>query len=374
MANKFNQLTIPQLKTAIAAYVASNKIAQSYQPTFNNTANLVDKIGKMFTIDQVQSDKLTKFDGDFLPYGSTVEEWAIDLGLPYAYDDLSYTDALKDFGPTYRPNTYSEKLGHKVFAITKYYNDLQKAVNNESQLSELTYAITRNITNQVIAWRYAMKREMIGKYADKVIGLTSGSTVTDRTNAGAIVDGTYYRKGTSAYGVAVKTAPSNMTYDNAVAGGYIVTLKMLSALAKPVDTATGEAFVKQIKADAEKATDISEGYSLHGNTLGATEGLTLVMLQGIMPSIDVDTMAGAFNQEKLSIPADIITVPDFGTENNGVYAVLMDNRAIRLFTNFESTLSEENGAKAWGTIFRHLDCTAHFSYNCFVKVYKNVEA
>ena len=161
------------------------------------------------------------------------------------------------------------------------------------------------------------------------------------------------------------------TYDAAEAAGFVVTLDLVTKIAKPIDTATGEAFVKQVKADVEVAADISEGHSLNGNTLGATQGQILFVKQGLMPTLEVDVEAGAFHNEKVAVPSQIVVLPDFGKDvDPNVYAVLLDSRTLRFFPNFEYSGSAENKTKAWVKYISHLDATAHISRNCFVKVYK----
>ena len=126
MANA-KKLTIPQLKAAIAAYVKANNIAQEFTPTYN-MVGLLDTIGKIYTNDQLFSDKLTEFDGEFLSFGKTVEEWQIDLILPTAEEDVQEVDALTSAYPTYRPATFSYDLGDQVFKTTYKYNELNKGV------------------------------------------------------------------------------------------------------------------------------------------------------------------------------------------------------------------------------------------------------
>ena len=100
------KLTIPQLKTAIATYVAKNKIAADFTPTYN-LAGLLDTIGKIYTNDQLFIDKLADFDGEFLSFGKTVEEWAIDLILPKNTDDLDDSEAISSAFPNYMKTAFS---------------------------------------------------------------------------------------------------------------------------------------------------------------------------------------------------------------------------------------------------------------------------
>ena len=90
-----------------------------------------------------------------------------------------------------------------------------------------------------------------------------------------------------------------------------------------------------------------------------------------MPSLEVDTQAGAFHLDKVSIPAEVIPVPDFGSADDSIYAILVDDRMARLFPTFEFAAQQENGEAAFMNYFEHYDCTAHISNNAFIKVYKN---
>lgn len=137
-----------------------------------------------------------------------------------------------------------------------------------------------------------------------------------------------------------------------------------------LDDTTGEAFIKQLKSDVEVASDSSEGHSLNGNSLGATEGLRLILKQGIMPSVEVDTLAGAFQLEKLALPVKVIVVKDFGSCDSDVYGMLVDVRGMRLHNTFNGTYENLNGDGAFLNIFRHTEDTAYISRNCFVKFYK----
>ena len=142
-------------------------------------------------------------------------------------------------------------------------------------------------------------------------------------------------------------------------------------IAKPVDDTTGEAFIEQVLEDAEVASDFSEGRSLNGNTLGASleAGLVLVMKQGIMPSLKVQTLAGAFNRDDLAMPAEIVVVPDFGDADDDIYAVLVDRRIMRLHNTYRAVRENMNGQGDFLNMFYHTENTAHISRNAFVKVY-----
>lgn len=371
------KLSVEELKQNVNSWVAASKVAQtSYSVIINAIDGLIEKIGKIYTNDQTFRDKLAMLDGEFLSFGKQVEEWKQDLILPVDYADTDEVDDLKSAFPTYRPAEYSYPLGDKVFAITRSYKELQGTVHNEGQLAELIMSIQRELTNSKIAYRYAAKRQMIGRLAKMCEDEMAAATAQLWSANTARAVNTIVKNAATPtkIGIVVKAyaAAANLAYDAAVNAGYIVNLDLVTTIAQPTDTATGEAFVKQVKTDVEIASDISEGHSLNGNTLGANEGIILAVKQGLLPTLEVDVEAGAFNSDKVAIPAEIIVLPDFGVDSDpNVYAVMFDRRALRFFPNFEFTGSAENKTKAYVKYIAHLDATAHISRNVFVKVYKS---
>lgn len=374
------KLSLEQLSTFVANIVSASKISNaSFVETRDNTVGLLDKIGKIITLDTTYTiDKLARFDGEYLSYGKTIEEWQEDLIMPESYDATG-ANALAPATMPYRPVFYSYTLERKKVKATIYNNDLERAVHNEGQFIDLITMKTKRLNDSMAQYRYALKRELLGKY----IGLVLGEA--DATQATTFVAGTSYstintifRKTNNATDTAILvakyTANDASNYDDAVAKGFLIPLNQVAKVAKPVDTSTGEAFLKQVKKDIEVAGDVSEGYSLNGNTLGATDGLVLIVKQGIMPDLEVETFAGAFNRGDLAVNVDIIVLPDFGGADSSVYAVLMDGRGMRLHNTYNATRDNANGDGDFLNIFRHTEDTAFASRNTFIKVYQSPSA
>lgn len=367
-------LTYPELKTFVASVVTAAKLSNaSFSETRDNTVGLLDKIGKIVTLDtDFAIDKLNMFDGEYLSFGKTIEEWQQDLILPTDYDPTG-ANALAPHDPTARPVFYSYTVGKKVIATTVRSNDLERAVHFEAQYVELISMKLKRLNDSMSAYRYGVKREMIAKLIALCAGEMSSSNATFVASTAYSV-GTCLKAGTNPdkYGIVfkeIKVATALANWAAAVAGGYIVELNLVQEIAAPVDEATGEAFIKQIKMDVEKARDENAGNSLNGNALGATEGLVLIVNHGIMPSLDVDTLAGAFHEEKLALPAEVVVVKDFGSDDSGAYAVLMDRRGLRLHNTYNATRENLNGEGDFINYFRHTEDTAYASRNTFVKVY-----
>ena len=379
------KLSIAQLKAVVASYVTSNKISvDSFTETRNNSVGLLDTLGKIYTLWQNYGDKLALFDGEDLSFGKTIEEWAHDLILPEDFD-ASGSTTLAPHESTYRPVSFSYTLGKKTIPQTIRNNDIERAVHNIGQFEDIIAGKTKAMYDSETMFRYALKRQALGvlvarcedamkaSSADVTLA-TAGTTIS---GAVAVNDLVYITGATKMY-VAVKpiASGSGLTGTTAIAGGYLIPLDLVTEIAKPTTDVTGEAFIEQALKDVEVASDFSEGHSLNGNTLGGNPeaGLVLVMKQGVMPSLKVQTLAGAFHREELAIPAEIVVIPDFGDANADVYAILVDRRIMRLHNTYRAVRENTNGQGDFLNMYYHTENTAHVSRNCFVKVYKNPQA
>ena len=222
-----------------------------------------------------------------------------------------------------------------------------------------------------------MKREMLAKYIALCEEAQGESTTTFAISTAYSV-GAYVRQassgdGAKVFAVVVKPILNTNTHNwaAAVAAGELIVLDLFSTIALPVDTSTGEAFIKGVKERIEQFQDVSEGHSLNGNTLGATENLKLIVKQGVIPELEVGTYSGAFHREDLAFPADIVVVKDFGSADSKYYAVLMDARGMRLFNTYNATREQVNGDGDFLNVFRHTEDTAHVSRNTAICVFKS---
>ena len=366
-------LTYPQLKDLVANVITTaNLSSDSFKETSNNVAGLLDKIGKIYSIDtNFKADKLARFDGEYLTYGRTIEEWQADLILPQDYDSTGANCMAPD-PSTFRPVFYSYTIGRKKIKQTIRNNDLERAVHNVGEFASLTAQLIGRLDDSTVQYKYALKREMLGKYAGIAIEEQNASTVYATKTAYAVNTCVKESSTSDVRGIVFKKidATNTLTWANAVAGGYIVPLDLVTSIAIPTTDEEGQEFIKAVKKDVEIAGDYSQGHSLNGNALGATAGLVLIVKQGILPVIDVETMAGAFHLDKLALPAEVITIPDFGKDDNGIFAVLMDSRGMALHTSYDAVRENFNGDGDFINYFRHLEHTATCSRNTFIRVYK----
>ena len=316
------KMTISGLQSAMASYVAAAKQAGSWSATTGNFVGLLDKVGKQITIDGGFYDKLPELDGDELPLGKTIEEWFIDLTLPVAYTDAA-TDGAQDAVPalpTVESVAYCYSLGRQKVKTTVPYDNFERAMISAQDSANLGAKILERLNNSYELTKYAIKKQLIGNAIDKAV----------------------------------------------TAGSY-------ADIAAPTDTSSGEALIKQLKKDIEAAEFAHMGNCLAGADclIGGSPELVLYVKKGIMPELEVDTFAGAFNREDLAVPCKIKVVDDFGTiTNSGAYAVLVDPRGIKTHPGYNALRSKENADGDFINFVRHFEITGFISKYTFIKVYK----
>lgn len=369
------QLTLELVHEAVKAWLTSSKIAASgsFTPSYDNIAGLLDKIAKTYTLDGDFSDPLPELEGEDLNYAATLEEYFENLSMPYDYDPTGANTLNRHVG-TFMPSCYSYPQGKKTFAVTRPYDDLERAFTSAEKFANIIAVLLKRLYDSYNVWKYNVKKGLLGDLADKcddAMGITTTFSVSTAYSVGTIL----YKSG---YGVAIVVKAikntdygSGKTLEDAVNGGNAVLLNLRSTIAKPVDEATGEAFIKDVKKVAELAGFPSEGNSLNGNTLGVSPaGLRLYILNGIMPSIEVDTMAGAFHTDKIAFPVDVKVIDDFGDADSNIYALLVDVRGVKYHTDYRSVRSQENAEGDFINYFLHVRPTLAYSRNTFVHVWK----
>lgn len=316
------KMTISGLQSAMASYVAAAKSAAAWSASTGNFVGLLDKIGKQVIIDGGFNDKLPELDGDELPLGKTIEEYFIDLTLPTAYTDAA-TDGANDLVPalpTVESVSYCYSLGRQYVKTTLPYDNFERGMISPEASANLGAKIMERLQNSYDLTKFAMKKQLLGNAIDKAV--TAGAVAT---------------------------------------------------LAVPTDTSTGEAAIKQIKKDIESAQFAHMGDCLAGSNclIGASPELVLYVKKGVMPSLEVDTFAGAFNREDLAIPCRIKVVDDFGSlTNSNVWALLVDPRGIKLHNGYNAVRSKENGQGDFINFYRHFEETGFISKYVFIKAYK----
>lgn len=313
-------LTIETLKNAAAAYVDATKQLQSnFVPTVDDFTKTVCKIGEMTTLYLPHVDKLPELSGDNLPFGETIEEFMVNDFLP---SDFSYQDGAPKKNATratFAEAVYSYPMKEQLWELGVPRNQFRRVSLGERSFGDLIASTLSTLDSSANAWNYAAKRQLLGNAA------------LEAAKIPALVD----------------------------------------TITKPDNTQDGETFIKKVKQCVEVASDMNAG-NLAQHTAAAAPSLTLYIMQGVMPSLEVDTMAGAFNEAKLAIPATVKTVLDFGTaSDSGIYAILVDSRAIKLHDDILTVTSDYEGRMDQDNFYRHQKQTGFISKYGYIHVFKN---
>lgn len=315
------KLDLNTLQTTIQGWLDETKQANpSFTPTTDNIYGLQDKIGDMVTIEGDFQDKLPELDGDELPFGATIEEYFVDLVLP----QVAPTNVSgNEYGIVYQPLTaedclYSTTFGEKVIYVSEPLNNLKKAALNSATAAQMLAKTTLRLTNSKSLYKYGLKKQMLGNTINKAVDAS-----------------------------------------------------LVTTIAKPTDTNTSEAFIKEIKNRVEDAQFANEGNNIKNCLIGASPALTLYIKKGIMSAVEVDALAGAFNKEDLAMPCNIKIVDDFGViDDNDVYALLVDPRGVKLRSHYQYTDFDKNGTRGYGTFSDHSEYTGFISGYVYMRAFK----
>lgn len=311
--------TVNNIRSFVSAVLSEAKIAQSvdnFEAVKNQTTGLIEKCMDQICLNQIFEDKLPELNGDEKEFGAYIEEYAMGLLTPRAATNL--VDGQSYSTPYIKPvlqGAYdSWKLPEYIVAGSTSYNKYKSSMKSAEAYGTFVSNVLKQMVDSYNQMRYEEKKSLLGWAAEHV-----GKTTT---------------------------------------------------IAKPVDTETGEAFIKAIKnavEDASFARDIEVGPDQYV-TLGGAEDFTLYLTKGIASTLDVDTLAGAFNQERLALPCAIKVVDSLGASN--AYALLVDNRAIKLFPNRNTVGEDVMAYHDFVTISRHVIDTPFVSKYATIVAFK----
>lgn len=322
------KMTQAALKAAMATYVAAGKQAGVWADSQANLIKAIDKIGKTIQINGDYNDKLPELDGDNLPLGKTIEEYFIDLTLPETYSTIAAEGAKDDVPalPDVEDCAYSYTLGRQKVKTTVPFDNVERAFNTTEGAADAITDISFKLQASVNMTRYQMKKQLLGNAISKAL--------------------------------AIKTTVTDVYKEQAI----------------PTDTASAEDFILAVKEAAEDASFAHQG-GLGNRLIGAAPSLKLYVLKGVMPTVAVKAVAGAFQRDELAMPAEVKVVDDFGTitgntSGKSVYAVLVDERGLKLHNGYMASRYKENADGDFVNYVRHFEDTAFISKSTFIRVFE----
>lgn len=376
------KLTLEELKSTILTMFGATHIADStFQNVVDDISGLVMKCAKMVINESNFSHTIDDhFNGDDLPIGGFIEEYFNDMVAPISYDPDG-TNTLQPHYPTKMPAYYSYPLEGLNFPITIRKVEYQQFFTDAENAARYIANLLKKHSDAQRIYRFGKKKALLGYFAMRVIDAKKTSTLF--AAATAYSQGTYMKKDAeeTAWGVVVKDIPRSggpSSFDDAVSDGYISVLGVVETVAMPTDTASGEAFIKKVKADVEKAERPSNANNLAGAIIQPERSnMLLVLREGVMPSLEVDTMAGAFHREDLNTGLRQIVVDDFGgwadsTDvdlDDAVVGIVLDERGAKLHLAEIQTDEQINAEGHFYTIYTYSRYVPYISPYTYIKVY-----
>lgn len=373
------RLTLEEMKTLVATLLGQTTIAGSISAAADLISGLCMKCGKIVVQNSDFRESIDSFfNGDDIEIGGFIEEYFQHMVSPISYDNTG-ANTLAPHYPDYAPVAYSYPVEGLNFPITLSRVEFKRYFNTAEEAAAFMALRLKSHSDAQRIYRNELKRGLLGYMAGRCIDAIDDATtyaVSTAFAAGAYVKNT----SPAANGIVVKAiaASNTKTWAQLVSEGTIIVLDLCETLSLPVDSATGEAFIKAIKEDVEKASRPSNENTLNGVIAQPEPGnLVLVLKEGIMPSLEVDTYAGAFHRDDLNTGVRQLVVKDFGSvqspngnDADDVIAMLVDERGLRLHLDQLQSDEQVNAEGHFATVYTYTSYTPYISPNTFVKVYR----
>lgn len=378
MATKAIPITKEQLVIFLTSYLTkNNQMSTSYAAAVDATTGLIEKIAYTFRLPQEYTDNTYEpFWGDDLPVGANLEEYFIDPVMPADFNPEGDT-LLKRVDPSFRKAYYSVVNEIKDIVLSISRIGYKKSFGRPEELARYIADLTKAFQDSRTLFRNGVAKTGFDNAVSLVKDSQAISVAVFAANT-AYTKGTYLKdKATAtAYGVVFKDIPNSggpTTWANAVTGGYIVPLNLVTPIADITDEKSASDFILAVKKLAEKLRHPRQGYSLSGNLLGTSANLVCFVKEGVIPTTEVTTLVGAFNKEYLAMPMTLKSVVDFGTGNDDVIAAVMDERMVRAHLQVNDAESFPNAENGTTKFYYHMNSLIRTSPNVFCHVFTKKE-
>ena len=312
--------TLADIKAVATSVVAeASQRNTKFTATTDNRLGLIDRIGSRVMIDGDEAiDHLPELDGNDRTNGRTIEEYFLGFTAPTARNkaDGIGNRAYPDKKQTY----FNYPLKEQKWKVSIAYEDLEKATTSSEEAGNLVSRIRSRQGESRDIFVYDEKKQLLANAIAKAAKATNKATLVEE-------------------------------------------------LAKPTDTASGEAFIKKLK-DIVRRAKFMNSENLTGELAKGVGSLTLYVTPGIRSSLEVDTESGAFHDEKLAPGCEIKELDDFGNADAAYYAILVDTRGIKLHKNYQFSMTQPLADPGAYDNVLHYGATGFISGYSFIHVFK----
>lgn len=279
--------TVPSATADNINLISNILFNESYQPQLNEfVSNLINRIALTIIRNKSFSNPLAMFKKGAVPLGTDIQDIYENPAQAEAYE-LSNTGMAKLLTIT-DPDTH-----------VAYYR------RNRQDLYTKTIA-REALQGAFVSW---------DKFEDFIQGITtslySGNYIDEFKYTKDLIDGAYNQ-------------------------GKVIT----KVLSKPVDEATGKAFLKELRALYTKMSLPSTEYNAYSVMSGSDKPITtwtdkdrmvLIVTADVMASVDVDTLAGVFQLNKADFLQRVVVVDNFA--NDEILGVVCDEAWLQIYDN-----------------------------------------
>lgn len=252
----------------------------------NEFYDIMLKIAKTIIHDKYYNHPLKFMKREELPFGTTIEEIAVDVLEAKVYDPDDYSNYTNEKAPV---KAFYQTINRKdKYEVQTSYEQLKTAFRNEGGLSSLLAAIVNKMYVSAEYDEYIIMREMLG---------------------------------------SVEMAEVNVPeIDNTNTDEDVKTL------------------VKAIKQYTYKLQFMSRDYNKSGfMTHTPLEDQRLVIRADVLSEIDIEYLATLFNKDLATFTQEIKVVDNFG-DNDTMYAAIVDKDFIKVYDNLKTERSHEIGS------------------------------
>ena len=279
--------TVPSATADNINLISNILFNESYQPQLNEfVSNLINRIALTIIRNKSFSNPLAMFKKGSVPLGTDIQDIYENPAKAEAYE-LSNTGMAKLLTIT-DPDTH-----------VAYYR------RNRQDLYTKTIA-REALQGAFVSW---------DKFEEFIQGITtslySGNYIDEFKYTKDLIDGAYNQ-------------------------GKVIT----KVMSKPVDEATGKAFLKELRALYTKMSLPSTEYNAYSVMSGSDKPVTtwtdkermvLIVTADVMASVDVDTLAGVFQLSKADFLQRVVVVDNFA--NDEILGVVCDEAWLQIYDN-----------------------------------------
>lgn len=299
-----------------------------FDPSYNEFSGLLNKIALTMTVKRMFENKLARFKSGMLETASQVEEYFIRK-LKAKAQNLEGTNPLGKRAPSIASTYYKENRS-ETYEVSVSFKQIRQAFRSRDGVEALMNEIVQELYNSSNIDEYLIMKQLIGQ-------------VSEKATAYEVLDPQASKETAEAFVIALRKASND--FEEPTSNYHLYKIG---------NGETPEVMINdpEIITFTPKANQV------------------LFINKDVEATIGVKVLSQAFNVEYANYPAPNVIVGDFGTVGTDIYAILADDRFLRVFDTFRELLTQVNAQGAYTNYFLHIDQILALSPFCNIAVFK----